>query len=256
MRLVGYSTGAIALGDFSRALAVLSTHAFKAVELSALRLGEMEPLLRALPDLDLSRYAYISFHAPSSFKEEEEQHLVSLLARLPVEWPIILHPDAIYKPSYWAPIASRLAIENMDRRKSTGRSASELRKFFDLLPGSRMCFDLGHARQVDPSMIGAYKFLKEFSTRIIQLHLSEVDTLNRHDVISQSAALAFSQVRQFVPNSAVLILESRVNENDIDREAEKLSFIFETNRPHETASHFSTFSRPFFNGCGVGSVGK
>lgn len=246
MRLVGYSTGAIALGDFSRALAVLSTHAFKAVELSALRLGEVEPLLRALPDLDLSRYAYISFHAPSSFKEEEEQHLVSLLSKLPVEWPIILHPDAIYKPSRWAPIASRLAIENMDRRKNTGRSALELRKFFELLPGSRMCFDLGHARQVDPSMIGAYKFLKEFSTRIIQLHLSEVDTLNRHDVISRSAALAFSQVRQFIPNNAVLILESRVNEKDIDREVEKVSFIFDTNRPHEKASHFSTFSQPFF----------
>ena len=108
-------------------------------------------------------------------------------------------------------------------------------------------------------MTGAYKFLKEFSGRIvrlIQLHLSELDTLNRHDVISQSAALAFSQVRQFVVCSEVLILGSRVNESDIDREAETASFIFETNRTRETASHFSAPSRPLFSGCGVGSVGK
>ena len=64
----------------------------------------------------------------------------------------------------------------MDRRKGTGRSVSELSMFFKLLPKARMCMDLGHARQVDSSMVGAYQMLTIFADRIVQLHISEVDT--------------------------------------------------------------------------------
>jgi hypothetical protein len=225
MRLFGYSTGAIALGDFARALDVLSKYNFDAVELSALRISEVEPLINALPDLDLSRYKYVSFHAPSSFTEGEEEHLVWLLSKLPADWPIVLHPDAIYSSQYWQPISHRLAIENMDRRKNTGRTVLELRKFFEMMPEARMCLDLGHARQVDPSMVSAYLLLKAFADRIVQLHVSEVDTLNRHDLISRAGAMAFSQVRGFVPDSIAVILESRVRENDIAPEAAKAAAI-------------------------------
>lgn len=239
MRLFGYSTGAIALGDFVRALEVLSSYDFDAVELSALRISEVEPLINALPNLDLSRYKYISFHAPSSFTEKEEKHLVSLLSKLPADWPIVLHPDAIYSPLHWQAISHRLAIENMDRRKNTGRTVSELRSFFEMMPEARMCLDLGHARQVDPSMVGAYLLLKVFADRIVQLHISEVDTLSRHDLISRAAAMAFSQVRGFVPESIAVILESRVREKDIAPEAAKaaaiLSGVWET-RPITSAA--------------------
>jgi hypothetical protein len=233
MRFIGYSTGAIALGDFSRALALLSPYNFQAVELSALRIDEVGPLLSALPNLKLERYKYISFHAPNAFREDEEEHLVALLSQLPTAWPIVLHPDAIYRVSRWASLASRLAIENMDRRKNTGRSVSELKQVFDVLPQARMCFDLGHARQVDPSMIGAYQLLKAFGDRIVQLHVSEVDTLNRHDVISLAAEMAFFQVRQFVPKGAAVILESRVQEKDINREAEKVISLLDGNSKSE-----------------------
>jgi hypothetical protein len=229
MRLLGYSTGAIALGDFSRALNLLARFDFRAIELSALRTSEVEPLLSAIPALDLHRYEYVSFHAPSSFKANEEEHLVSLLSKLPTAWPIILHPDAIFNPSRWAAISDRIAIENMDRRKSTGRSVGELNRVFEFLPKARMCFDLGHARQVDPSMIGAYQLLTMFADRIIQLHVSEVDTFNRHDVISRAAEMAFFQIRQFVPKTAVLILESRVEESEIRNEADKVENLFDRN---------------------------
>ena len=129
MRFFGYSTGAIALGGFSRALN-FRAYDFQAIELSALRIAEVEPLLCALGNLDLDRYQYISFHAPSAYREEEEEHLVELLSKLPEAWPIVLHPDAIYRASRWTALAPRLAIENMDRRKNTGRSVSELKHVF------------------------------------------------------------------------------------------------------------------------------
>jgi len=222
MSVLGYSTGAIALGDFSRAITLLSNYAFGAIELSALRVREVAPLIEALPTLDLSRYSYISFHAPSSFEAGEEETLVRLLDGLPNNWPIVLHPDAIHNPSLWEYLAPRLAIENMDRRKGTGRSASELTDFFTILPAAKMCLDLGHARQVDSSMVGAYQLLKAFGDRIVQLHVSEVDTFNRHDLISRAAEIAFCQIRQFIPPGAAVILESRVQEWEIQSEAEKV----------------------------------
>lgn len=227
MRLLGYSTGAIALGDFSRAVSLLAKFDFRAIELSALRISEVEPLLDALPSLKLDQYEYVSFHAPSAFEEHEEGRLISLLSKLPAAWPIILHPDAIFTPARWAVLSNRVAIENMDRRKSTGRSVPELRKIFEYLPNAKMCFDLGHARQVDPSMVSAYELLTAFADRIVQLHVSEVDTLNRHDVISRAAEMAFFQIRQFVPETAVLILESRVGEKDIRQEANKVESLFD-----------------------------
>lgn len=237
MSTLGYSTGAIALGDFTRALNLLSAYHFKAVELSALRIGEMEPLIDALPTLSLTQYSYISFHAPSSFTEQEEPLLIRLLQRLPEHWPIVVHPDAIHDVSSWRSLASRLAIENMDKRKGIGRSVAELIGFFDFLPGSRMCLDLGHARQVDSSMVGAYQLLKAFGDRIVQLHVSEVDTFNQHDVISRAAALAFSQVRRFIPQNAAIILESRVAESQIQSEADKVLSILSLTPAGQSALH-------------------
>ena len=226
MSYIGYSTGAIALGDFRHALKLLANFEFQAVELSALRIGEVEPLVAAVPTLDLARYAYVSFHAPSSFSESEEEFLVSLLGHLPEGWPIVVHPDAIYRMELWRDLSPRLAIENMDRRKGTGRSPTELKRIFKLLPDARMCLDLGHARQVDSSMVSAYQMLKLFRNRIVQLHISEVDTFNRHDVISRAAELAFARVKSYVPPAIAFILESRVSESQLQSEADKVVRIF------------------------------
>lgn len=40
----------------------------------------------------------------------------------------------------------------MDKRKRIGCTAMQLRRFFDELPEATFCFDMGHARQVDPTM--------------------------------------------------------------------------------------------------------
>lgn len=62
---IGFSTGSLAQGDFLAALSMMADSKSKAVELSALREDELMPLLEALPGLDLRKYSYRSFHAPS-----------------------------------------------------------------------------------------------------------------------------------------------------------------------------------------------
>ena len=54
MRPIGFSTGALAKGDFRRGLEILRRHKIEIVELSALRQPELEPLMSSLDDLDLA----------------------------------------------------------------------------------------------------------------------------------------------------------------------------------------------------------
>jgi len=64
MRRIGFSTGALARGDFRSGIALQESRA-DAIELSALREAELDPLIGAIPDLPLKRFTFVSFHAPS-----------------------------------------------------------------------------------------------------------------------------------------------------------------------------------------------
>jgi hypothetical protein len=151
MRCIGFSTGALALGDFRRALQMLADKRVCAVELSALRQEELLPLVEALDSLELSAFDYVSFHAPSALERPFEQTALRFLERVASrEWPIIVHPDAMFTPSEWARLGDCLCIENMDKRKPIGQTEKDLAGIFDILPCASLCFDIGHARQVDP----------------------------------------------------------------------------------------------------------
>jgi hypothetical protein len=220
MRKVGFSSGAIAYGDFMGALSMLHKAQLQCLELSALRISELEPLLAALPQIDLSAYSYISFHAPSSFPKEMEAWVADMLYRgVPEEWPIILHPDTIFDFSLWTRFGRRVAIENMDRRKPVGRTAYELQKLFTLLPSASLCFDVGHARQCDPSMTEAFLILSRFAHKLVQVHISEVNSASQHDPISHGAMLAFRQIAAMIPEWIPVIIESRVTSTRIQDEA-------------------------------------
>jgi hypothetical protein len=219
MKCVGFSTGALAKGDFRLALRMLAGKNVCAVELSALRQDELLPLVHQLDDLDLSAFEYVSFHAPSSMASSfEEQALKALEQVARRSWPIVMHPDAMHTPLEWARLGDSLCIENMDKRKPIGQTASDLAEMFKVLPAASLCFDIGHARQVDPTMSEASEILVSFRDRIKQLHVSEVNSNSQHDRLSFESVLAFRKVSHLVPADVPVILESRVEESAIDEE--------------------------------------
>jgi hypothetical protein len=221
VKYIGFSTGALARGDFRHALQMLSDKNVSAVELSALRQDELAPLADELGQLDLSRFKYISFHAPSAMEQSYEPTALKLLKEVAARnWPIIVHPDAMHTPSAWACLGDCLCIENMDKRKPIGQTATDLAKFFDALPNASLCFDIGHARQIDPTMSEAWAILQRFRNRIKQLHVSEVNTQSKHDPISLESILAFQKVSHLLPADVPIILESRVEESEINEEIE------------------------------------
>jgi hypothetical protein len=220
MRRIGFSTGALAFSDFKRALTMLKATTTTVVELSALRLHEVDPLLQALDSLDLSQFSsFISVHAPSGVDEASEPDVVAKLAVVAQKgWSIVVHPDAIHDTSLWRPFGRRLCIENMDKRKPIARTAQELAWWFEQLPEASLCLDLAHARQIDPSMTEAYVILRDFGSRLAEIHLSELDFDCRHERISLAASLAYREVAAMIPEDVPIILESVIPELDIEAE--------------------------------------
>jgi hypothetical protein len=219
MRPIGFSTGALTREDYRAALGILERNGVIAVELSALRQHELIPLVRDLDNLNLNRFEYISFHAPSVMDRNFELTAINALDQVAQrQWPIILHPDAIYEAGEWAHFGSLLCIENMDKRKPIGQTVSHLGKIFDSLPEASLCFDIGHARQVDPTMSEAVAILQFCQTRVRQIHISEVNSQSKHDPLSFESLIAFRKVAHLIPEGVPAIIESRVTEGEVEEE--------------------------------------
>jgi len=221
MRPIGFSTGAIAKSNFQRALDELQTRHISVVELSALRVNELMPLCSAIPSLRLSGFDFISVHAPSSFAPELESWIIERLSLIALQgFPVVVHPDTIHTPVAWRALGASLIVENMDKRKPVGRTVAELRPIFDCLPAARFCFDIGHARQVDPTMTEAAALLRAFGNLLAQVHLSEVTTASRHDPISLNAVQAFQAVAAYIPEHIPIILETLIDQGQSTMEFE------------------------------------
>jgi sugar phosphate isomerase/epimerase len=228
MRPIGFSTGALAKGDFSRAIRLLKHYrTLKAIELSALRDHELAPLVEAVPKLDLKSFDYVSFHAPSKLGDMDEVTAADLLLRLPEAWAIVVHPDILRTTKVWTRFGGRLCVENMDNRKTTGRTVAELRDLFQRLPAATFCLDVGHAKQIDPTMASAILMLREFGDRLRQVHMSDVGARGEHFAIGVMARLAFSRLAAHVPRACPIIIESVIESSAIEHEVRTATDAFE-----------------------------
>ncbi len=231
MPKLGFSTGSIAKSNYKLALEILENiNGIECIELSALRENELEGLINSLDTLNLSKYSYISFHAPSKINTLKEIDLIKYLEKvLDRNYNIVVHPDIIVDFDNWKNFGKNLCIENMDKRKSIGRTFIELSNIFEKLPNASLCFDIAHAYQVDSSMIDSIDILNAFKEKIKQIHVSEVNSESRHETLSLESVLAYKNVSQFISKDIPIIIESILNEKEISHEILLNEFIFSDN---------------------------
>ena len=114
MRLIGFSTGALALGEYLRGLEMMRGSSANAVELSALREHELAGLMAGLERLQLDQFQYVSVHAPSRLVELSEPAVAeALLPCLDRGWNVVLHPDVIRDARCWKPFGRLLCLEGL-----------------------------------------------------------------------------------------------------------------------------------------------
>ena len=180
---VGCSTGYMvdARGDWPGLVERSAATSTLAVELSALSEDELPGLIDFLGSDPSMPFHYVSVHAPSKGLALAEQERVRLLTQLPPRVrAIVVHPDLLEDLDAWQPVGRRLVIENMDDRKSSGQTADQLVPLFDALPLAGLCFDIAHAKHVDPSLEEGRALLDRFADRLRHVHLSSLDQDGHH----------------------------------------------------------------------------
>jgi hypothetical protein len=70
-------------------------------------------------------------------------------------------------------------------------------------------------------MTEAFLILSQFQKRLVQVHISEVNSASQHDPISHGAQLAFQQIANLIPEWVPIIVESRVVSAKIAEEANR-----------------------------------
>jgi len=226
-RPIGFSTGSLAEGDYGAALDALRMSSATAIELSALREPELAPLMCGVPDLDLSQFDHVSIHAPSSLQAYSEQQVIDALEpAIERKLPIVVHADIIQTPKVWNRLGSLMLIENMDKRKVTGRTCAELDSLFSVCPKARLCLDLAHVRQVDPSLCETVIMLMKHGNRLGQIHLSELDTRSKHEALSFAGVSATQSICNLRPGGVPIILEFKAPPQELDAHVNLARSIF------------------------------
>jgi hypothetical protein len=196
-RLIGASTGYMTdrYGDWPALVAGACEVSTAAVELSALAEPELGGLGEYLDEVDGLPFEYVAVHGPSKQRSLSEHALAFALQTLgPDVATIVLHPDELEDPSAFTGLGCTLALENMDARKASGRTADELTPLFELLPSAGLCLDVAHAASVDPTLALAHELLDVHGHRLRHVHISSLDEQGHHLTLSSTDRRRFADV--------------------------------------------------------------
>jgi len=224
MNPIGFSTGAIAKGDFRKALEILAPTSGDAVELSALRAGEFTPLMDALPSIDFRKYQHVSLHTPKSFggKVTAFNAITSIIQAPKVLSCVVAHLSAIVSTTVWGTLGSLLALENTDEPPSLLRQQSSA------LLRAGICIDIGHAVRQD--ITGATAVALFDLARVCpikEIHLSVCRFDGKHVLLSSLKQVPeiYRTIVAMIPDRIPIILEGEVPPSEripIIREEEEL----------------------------------
>jgi hypothetical protein len=166
-----------------------------AAELSALSEPELPALVEYLSSDDALPFLFVSIHGPTKKRKLSEPDLVNILADLQTKADVVvLHPDAMHDLARYRPLGTFLAIENMDSRKDTGQTVEQLEPIMAELPDARLCFDVAHAKDIDPTMDEGTRMLDRWRDRLSHVHVSSLDAARHHIPLMPEDEMLFAPV--------------------------------------------------------------
>jgi len=226
MRAIGFSSGVLDPVDPLHAIEWTLKAGLSAIELSSLRLAELDEVARSVRDPGLSRLAWVSIHAPSDIPADREEGIVTRLVEISRgRYPVVVHPDTMHDRSLWRVLGPLLLLENMDQRKRMGQFAEDFIALFEDLPEAGLCLDVAHLRQVDPTLTEGFKFLRLFGRRLRQIHMSELSTESEHRPISLHASSYLKRFLSAVPAHIPAIVESGVKMQNPLRDLDVMGWV-------------------------------
>jgi hypothetical protein len=76
------------------------------------------------------------------------------------------------------------------------------------MPKVRFCFDIGQARQVDPTLGAALEMLRAFGGRLAEIPISEAGAASSHVALSRPGAPSYRRLASRLPPTIPAIIES------------------------------------------------
>lgn len=109
----------------------------------------------------------VSVHGPATVPPSGR--VVEKLTRLGVD--VVVHASAVGRKRRWRGMGGRLLVENMDKRGAVGRSTEEMALVLRDLEEARVCLDVSHTLEVDPTGRLAMEIGEAFRGRIGEVHV-------------------------------------------------------------------------------------
>ncbi|MFA6098802.1 MAG: hypothetical protein WCV50_03440 [Patescibacteria group bacterium] len=185
--IFGFSTGD--LHDYmepKQAIAEFKKIGCRAVELGFVRKERIEAgELAAITEEDLAGFDYVSLHAPRmDYADNQETfkifQAISETHKLRPLDVVVIHPDNVIDIDIFDDLPFPVGFENMDKAKNFGKKPEDLSKLLTLNTLFRFILDVNHIWDNDPTMKLAADFIKEFSERLSEIHISGLDSENVH----------------------------------------------------------------------------
>lgn len=184
------------------------------------------PLIRAI-----SNFEYVSLHAPGGqfvYDDSPKSEVVlakmdQWIATLPIKL-VVVHPDRIRIPEVLLKRNWPIAIENMDRQKTTGQTIAQMQSFFEKFPKAGMVLDINHTFTLDPSQRLAQEMYAAFAPKIKEVHFSGyINEKDLHEPITTSGCEHF--LKSIPDKQLPIIIEvlvSRQSEEVLQKEFETI----------------------------------
>ena len=231
--IIGFSTG-----SFWKFIEPISKEAIKlneklganAIELHAGSLERIEKL-QTIEKTDLSRYKYVSIHAPADMdyinSDKTKQILKkieSACQKLPID-AVTFHPDTIKDRDVLLQYTIPYAFENMDEQKEFGQTADDIEIILN--KGYKFVFDVNHIMTIDLTLKKANSFIPKFNSQLTHVHFSgmlEKEGMKNHHAIFETKQ---NELFKITPN-APIIIESQLEPEQgelIDIAEKELNYI-------------------------------
>jgi len=167
---------------------ILSSVQTYAIELGYVVADRLQEELDDEDIYNIKKFDYISIHAPalvsdiggekiwmrypSAQGEKAIEQIIKNAEAVKAD-TILFHPDLVDDSSWLSKkIGSRLAFENMDAKKSFGKTVEDLEKIFTQVPNAKWVCDVNHIYTIDHSMRLTDEFHNNFKDRLCHYHLS------------------------------------------------------------------------------------
>lgn len=127
----------------------------------------------------VKKFKYRSIHAPTvgvTYPSKEAESIIEkvvFIAEKIEADTVLFHPDVI-KNFDWIneKLGDLLSFENMDSKKSYGKSIKDLEDIFTRSPQAKWVFDVNHLYTINKSMDQAEYYRERFGSRLCHYHLS------------------------------------------------------------------------------------